>query len=297
METLQQILAPDFLLRNALHTVVLTGIALPLVGVFFLLRRLVFLGVALPQISSTGVALALSLHVWFGAHGDHGHGHDTATSVAFTGSLVFSIVTVIVLAFIERRRKGLAEGWLGMAYVVATAASLLLLAKCPQAEQGWLNLFKGEVIAISATELGWTFGVLGLVVACLGVFRREFLLVSYDWRLAFTLGKTVFAWDLFLFLLIGLAVAMAVISVGPLIAFGFLLVPNLIARTFARTLPQMLVAGSLVGGLTAFGGFYCAFVWDLPVGPSAVGLLGVIFFLGQSGKLCRHWLRGAPNFL
>ena len=66
METLRQILSPDFLLRNSVYTSVLVGFACPLVGVFLVLRRLVFMGVALPQISSTGVAIALSLPLWFG---------------------------------------------------------------------------------------------------------------------------------------------------------------------------------------------------------------------------------------
>ena len=54
METLKEILSPDFLLRNSVYTSVLVGFACPLVGVFLVLRRLVFMGVALPQISSTG---------------------------------------------------------------------------------------------------------------------------------------------------------------------------------------------------------------------------------------------------
>jgi len=61
METLRQILSPDFLLRNSVYTSVLIGFACPLVGVFLVMRRLVFMGVALPQISSTGVAVALSV--------------------------------------------------------------------------------------------------------------------------------------------------------------------------------------------------------------------------------------------
>src|SRR3989442_7432910 len=64
IETFRLVLAPDFLLRNSLYTSVLIGFACPLVGVFLVLRRLVFMGVALPQISSTGIAIALSLALW-----------------------------------------------------------------------------------------------------------------------------------------------------------------------------------------------------------------------------------------
>lgn len=279
MDTLREILAPDFLLQDALCAVVLAGFACPVAGVFFVLRRMIFLGVALPQISSTGVALALSLHVWFGEH-HHGH-HDTSAAIAFSGALTFSILAVVTLAVLERRRRGAADGWLGAAFVFATAASLLLIAKCPSAEQGWLDLFRGEVIAITRQELHWTAGLLGLTLALLGIFRRELLLVSYDWRLAQSLGRFLFGWDLLLFSLIGLTVAATVMTVGPLISFGFLLVPNLIARNLVNRLPVAIIIASMLGGLCAFGGFAAAYRWDLPVGPAAVALLAAVWLLSR----------------
>ena len=283
METLREILASDFLLKDALHAVLLAGFACPVVGVFFILRRMIFLGVALPQISSTGVALALSLHVWLGDH-HHGH-HHTSPAVAFSGALTFSILTVVALALLERRRRGSADGWLGAGFVFATAASLLLIAKCPSAEQGWLDLFRGEVIAINRQELVWTAALLALTLALLGLFRRELLLVSYDWKLARNLGFSVLGWDLLLFSLIGLTVAATVMTVGPLISFGFLLVPNLIARQLVRRLPVAIFTASLLGGACAFGGFAAAYRWDLPVGPAAVALLAIVWLV--SGSLRR----------
>src|SRR2546428_10610960 len=56
MSTLVQILSPDFLLRDALVGSVLVGAVCPLVGAYFVLRRMIFLGVALPQLSAAGIA-------------------------------------------------------------------------------------------------------------------------------------------------------------------------------------------------------------------------------------------------
>ena len=137
METLKEILSPDFLLRNSVYTSVLVGFACPLVGVFLVLRRLIFMGVALPQISSTGVAVAWSLPVWLGmnvASAEH-----SAHTLAFAGSMLFTLAAILILAFLERRGRGLAEGRLGTAYVVATALSILLLSKNRVAEAGWLD--------------------------------------------------------------------------------------------------------------------------------------------------------------
>ena len=246
METLLQILSPDFLLRNSVYTSVLVGFACPLIGVFLILRRLVFMGVALPQISSTGVALALSVPVWLGAAAGHTpHGEHT---IAFAGSIVFTLAAILILAFLERRGKGQPEGRLGTAYVVAAALSILILSKNRYAELGWLDLLKGEIITISNGDLALTAIVLSLVLIVLALFHKELLLVSFDRVMAVTLRKNVVFWDVVMYLLIGLTVSMAVLSVGPLIAFGFLLIPALIAHLFARTMRQFMIIASIIGG-------------------------------------------------
>jgi len=276
MGALLQIISPDFLLRNSVYTSVLVGLACPLVGVFLVMRRLVFMGVALPQISSTGVAVALSVPLWLGLKlNEHG-----AHALAFAGSIAFALVAILVLAFLERRGRGQPEGRLGTAYVVAAALSILLLAKNPYGEIGWLDMLKGEVITISNLDLATTAVTLALVLGILGFFYKELLLVSFDRELAFILGKKVLLWDVLLYLLIGLTVSMAVLSVGPLIAFGFLLIPALTAHTLARNMRQFTGFACLIGGMAAFFGFWIAYSWDLPVGPTDVVLLGVLYGAG-----------------
>jgi ABC-type Mn2+/Zn2+ transport system permease subunit len=276
MDTLHLILSPDFLLRNSIYTSVLVGLACPLVGVFLVMRRLVFMGVALPQISSTGVAIALSLPMWLGFNLKD-HGSLNAHTLAFSGSIAFSLAAILVLAFMERRGHGQPEGRLGTAYVVSAALSILLLAKNPYGEIGWLDMMKGEVITISNSDLALTAATLALVLAMLGLFHKELLLVSFDREMAITLRKNVVFWDVLLYLLIGLTVSMAVLSVGPLIAFGFLLIPALTAHFVARNMRQFMLLASLTGGLAAFFGFYIAYKWDMPVGPTDVVLLGVLY--------------------
>jgi ABC-type Mn2+/Zn2+ transport system permease subunit len=278
MDFLGKIFDPDFVFRNSVYTSVLIGFACPLVGVFLVLRRLVFMGVALPQISSTGVAIALSMPLWLGlkpaehaAHSEH--------LLAYAGSLVFSLSAILVLAFLERGGRGLPEGRLGTGYVVAAALSILLLSKNRFAEVGWLDLMKGEIITIDNVDLAMTAITLALVLAALGLFYKEILLVSFDRAMAVTLGKNIVFWDLLLYLLIGLTVSMAVLSVGPLISFGFLLIPALTARLFARAMRQFTLLASVLGGVSAFLGFWIAYELDLPVGPTDVVLLGVVYLL------------------
>jgi ABC-type Mn2+/Zn2+ transport system permease subunit len=279
METLREILDPDFLLRNSVYISLVFGLTCPLVGVYLVVRRLVFMGVALPQISSCGIAFAFALQGW----GLLPHAHDSAGehSLAFLGSTVFTLAAILLLSMLARRGRGSVEARIGTAYVLAGAWSILLLVKNPIGEHGLLDLLKGEIIAISNFELGVTAGTFALVVTALFLFQKEFLLVSFDPEMAVSLKKNVLGWDASLFLIIGLTISMSVLSAGPLVTFGFLLLPPLTAHVFARNMRQFALLASALGGLVALGGFGLAYRWDLPVGATDVALLGAVYGLAS----------------
>ena len=291
METLREIFDPDFLLRNSVYMSLLIGFVCPLVGVYLVIRRLIFMGVALPQVSSCGIAFAFALHSWgliphLEENSEHG--------LALAGSAVFTIGTLLILAFFERRHRGMAEGRIGTAYVLAGAWSILLLLKNPFGEHGLLERLQGKIISVADLDLVVTAALFLVVVVCVALFKKELLLVSYDREMALTLGKRVAWWDGLLFAIIGVTISLAVFSVGPAVTFGFLLLPALIARLFARTMKQFSVFSSVIGGFSALGGFVIAYEYDLPVGPTDIALLGGIYALGYSLKKAWKLISRSP---
>src|SRR5256885_10208250 len=280
MGTLREIFDPHFLLRNSVYISLLVGLVCPLVGIYLVLRRLIFMGVALPQISSCGIAFAFALHTW----GVIPHFEGSEHGLALFGASLFTLGAIALLSTMERSGRGMVEGRVGTAYVLAGAWSILLLVKNPYGEHGLLERLRGEIIAISDLDLITTAISFGIVIAALLIFQKEFMLVSFDREMAVTLKKNLLFWDSFLFLLIGITISVAVLSVGPLITFGFLLIPPLIARLFARNMRQFAVLASGIGGVAALAGFCVAYKWDYPVGPTDVALLGVIYFTAFAMK-------------
>src|SRR5947209_5611992 len=224
-------LNPDFLLRHALYASVAIGFVCPLVGVYLVLRRLIFLGVALPQISAAGIAFAYLLHTL----GVHLYPHEEVEQfMALTGSVVFAVIALIALALAEQRGRGLVEGRVGVAYAAAAAASILFVAANPYGESTLLAMLRGEVLGVSLPQFWGTIAVYGGIAACVLVLQKEFTFVSFDREMAMTLGKQVVAWALCLYLIIGLAIACGVMTVGPLLVFGFLVLPPLAVRQITR---------------------------------------------------------------
>jgi ABC-type Mn2+/Zn2+ transport system permease subunit len=287
MSTLLDILRPDFLLRDALVGSVLVGLLCPLVGVYFVLRRMILLGVALPQLSAAGIAFAFL--VYRTAVGAHQHGGAGEHALAMLGSFSFTLAGILVLAAFERKGRETVEARIGVAYAVAAAATMLFLAADPWGEAQMVNLLKGDLLATTGASLGVLMKVFAAVVVVLFLLRKELLLVSFDRDMAVVFGKKVWLWDGVLFLVIGVTISLGVMTAGPIVTFGFLVVPPITARLLTRRMLSFSVASSAIGGGTAFLGFYLAYRLDLPLGPAQVAVAALALVVVGAGR----WLATA----
>jgi len=287
MDTLLEILNSHFLLRNALHGGLIIGIVAPLVGIYLLARRMVFLGVALPQISTAGVAAAFVWHTYF-----HGHQSRDVSDfmLALVGSTILTFAVILGLALLERRGRGLGEGRIGMLYAIAGAVTILLLASDRVTEIGVLGLLKGEIIAIPDIELLILFLGYGAILILLTVFHKELVLVTVDREMAISLGKRVLVWDLVLFGIIGVAISLGVLVVGPLVMFGFLIVPPMIAGRSAIGMRNVSIVAALVGAGIALAGFAAAYRLDWPTGPTDVALAGLLLAVVMAWQSMRAFV-------
>ena len=286
MSTLVQILSPDFLLRDALVGSVLVGVVCPLVGAYFVLRRMIFLGVALPQLSAAGIAFSFVGYRL--AVGAHEHGNVSERELAMLGSFAFTLTGLLVLTAFERRGRETVEARIGVTYAIAAALTILFLAVDPHGDAEMVNLLKGDILATTRTSLTLLASVLGAVVLVLFACRKEFLLVSFDRDLAVVFGKWVGLWDGLLYLIIGVTISLGVMTAGPLVTFGFLVVPPLTARLLTRRMLSFSLVAAAIGGAAAFGGFYCAYRMDLPLGPAEVALASLVLIVAGTASMIRQ---------
>ena len=286
MSTLVQILSPDFLLRDALVGSVLVGVVCPLVGAYFVLRRMIFLGVALPQLSAAGIAFSFVGYRL--AVGPHEHGNVSERELAMLGSFAFTLTGLLVLTAFERRGRETVEARIGVTYAIAAALTILFLAVDPHGDAEMVNLLKGDILATTRTSLTLLASVLGAVVVVLFACRKEFLLVSFDRDLAVVFGKWAGLWDGLLYLTIGVTISLGVMTAGPLVTFGFLVVPPLTARLLTRRMLSFSLVAAAIGGAAAFGGFYCAYRMDLPLGPAEVTLASLMLIVVGSASMIRQ---------
>ena len=282
------VLSPSFLLFPALLGSAILAFVCPLVGAHLMLRRRIFLGLTLPQIAACGVAFTF----WLSHAAGLSHGTGGERLLAMAGSLVFTLAGMGLLAYLDRHATGAPESRLAAAYAFASALTILFVVFNPAGELEILNLLKGEVISLSKEELKLLAVVYGVVYFGLVLFRREFLVNSFDRDLSFLLTGGSVQWSFWLYVLCGFSIAIGVIMAGPLLVFGFMVLPPLVARSLARGMSSFLSLSSLIGLFIAIFGFYLSVRLDLPLGPTDVTFGCAVIFIVHAVQLAVRKSRG-----
>ena len=273
------------------------GLVAPLVGSYLLARRTGFLGIVLPQLAAAGVAFGYLLLPWWTANlghlldpvagGDEAH---LALSYHLLWAGLFTAAGLGLVALAGRHRDGTDTGTMAAAFALASALTVLFVHGSPVGDIYVHSLLRGEILAIDIHELEILALTLGLVAVALVAWFPRLTRVGLDPDGARVLGDRPLSWELVLALLVGATVSVSVMTVGPVVLFGLLVMPPLVARSVAWSMASFLALSSLLGLTASAGGVWLSFTYDLPLGPavvvaSAVTLVPVLpRVLGRRGR-------------
>lgn len=257
--------------RDTLLAIVLAGVLCSYLGVYIVLRRVVFVGAALTQISGVGIVLSFWLASFVQAGDPHAEKLQWWLSPQLF-SLLAALAGALLFAFNRGKQRMAAETVVALGWLIASASLLLILAskRIVQEAHEVDDLLYGSAVLVSDEQVLRLAVIAALVLLVHLAFFKELLFVSYDALMAETLGYRTVLWDAVLYASFGVAVSLAVRTVGALPSFAFLVIPATAAQLLVRRVhwafPLAMLFGSLGGAL----GYYVAFVGEYPTGPSIV---------------------------
>jgi ABC-type Mn2+/Zn2+ transport system permease subunit len=254
-------------LRYALFAGLLAGSVCAFLGVYVILRRIVFLGVALSEAAALGVALGLFIG-W------------NAEAAAFG----LTLLTALLFSLSGRYQALSKESLIGWAYVVAAGVSIILIAKNPAAESHGLDVVSGTLLYSSKREI-WQLGcVAGVVFLTFVSLHRMFIFVSFDKETARSMGLRTSLYEMAFYACLGLSISLAMKTAGILFVFASLLIPAMISLTLFRRMWLILLGSVLVVLLSVTAGISVSFRADLPTGPAIVCVYAALFLLVSFGR-------------
>lgn len=262
-------------IRTALLGTLAVGTVCAFLGVYVVLRRIVFVGATLAQISSAGIALGI-LTGW----------NTNALSLGFT------FAAVLFFAHPSFGRRWPQDTVLGILFTVSGAAAILLVSHTARGNEEVVNLLQGNLLALTAAEAGRLAAVFGGILLVHLALAKEFLYLSFDPGMAATQGYRAGAWNLLFYALLGLAIAMAIKSVGVLLMFAFLVIPAATGLVMSRGVAGTFVVAVVAAAASAFLGIWLSYAFDYPSGPMVVATLGGLLALAAAVRGMARAARG-----
>jgi len=244
--------APGFM-RSALLSGLVVALLCAYLSVFVVLKRIAFVGVALSQMCSAGVAMGFLLGF-----------------SPLVGAFAWMIAGVGLFAWSPDPRRVPRESYIGAVYALAGACGVLLVAVNASGEARMLDLLQGDILAGDANGLRWVIGVYAVLALAHAAFQKEWVLVSFDREAANTLGFPAARWDFFLFLTVGIAIALANRTVGALLTSALLILPGATALLLCSRLRAAFWLAPLLTIVPVVVGLHTSFVSPANAPPSAL---------------------------
>ena len=242
-------------------------------GLHVVRREIIFVDLALAQVAAFGICLAILM------------GHDAHDWQTIAWSAGFTFIGAIVLALTRPVGRNVPqEAYIGIIYVVAAAAGLLLLSRSPEGNEELRRTLVGEILLVRPSEVLHTFALFAAVGIVHYIFRRQFLLLSFEPDHGKAKGLRLWWWDFFFYILFGAVVTSFVRMAGVLLVFSYLIIPSVCGRVFALSLRKQLMIGWAVATLAGMGGLYGSYRLDLPTGAAIVCALGAVLVMSELAR-------------
>jgi zinc/manganese transport system permease protein len=254
-----------FLALPALACAALVGIH-AYFGLHVLSRNVIFVDLALAQVAALGATAAFLL------------GHPPQGLAAHGYALAFTLAAAALLATTRRWSERIPqEAQIGVIYVVAAAAALLLVDRAPQGAEHIRQILTGNILTVGWDELRWAiplYALVGLLHPALGRWIA---------------GRYGSGWlaEFAFYAAFGLVVTSSVGLAGVLLVFAFLIIPAAIGVLHAQRFRGQLVVAWIAGTVVALAGLAISYAWDLSTGATLVCAFGVALVIAGIARRLR----------
>ena len=270
MSGLAEFWAASPIWRDPLLASLLAGALLGFLGVYVVLRRVVFVSAALTQLSTLGVIVALLVLERLELETEH-------QEIQLVVAWLFSVGGGLALGTLGWGRRLPSEAGVGMAYVLAGALVILGANRLIHVAHDLNTMIFGNAVAVPFQDVVILAGVTLVVAVLHTLFQKEIVFASFDRETAEAMGVRAPLWSGLLYFTIGLAIPVAAHAVGALPVFAFLTIPAAAALVLTRRLRLAFGTATALGAIAAGGGYLLSWFLQTPTGATMVALGGLLF--------------------
>lgn len=261
-----------FLWRDPMIVGAVTGALCGFLGVYVVLRRIIFVSAALTQISSFGVGLAFYLEAY-------SLGLFASIFDPFILSLVLTCLAAVFFALRSDFSRVSNEGVIAFGFLLASGAVVIIGDRITKGAHDIANILFGSAVVVDPADVLIIPAVALAVFIIHLIYYKDFVFVSFDAETARLFKYPVRLLNTGLLITIALAVAVTTRALGALPVFALLALPALTSLVITENLKLVFIFAVVIGILSATLGYFFSFILSLPTGASMTVCAAVFFLL------------------
>jgi len=239
--------------QKALLACLFAGITCGLVGVWIVIMKISFIGVAVSHAAFAGALCALVM----------------GQSVILF-SFLFSLMACAVLGPLSDKGQIHPETSIGIVFSLTLGLAFLFMGMIPEGKSQALNLLWGSILTVSFGDIKLLAATSAMVILILVLFFKEIQAVVFNRQLAKASGISASFFFYIILLLTGVSVSLTLKSVGGLLVFALIINPAAAAYQITYNIKKMYLISVLFAIFSGWAGLFIAAFLNLPAGASIV---------------------------
>ena len=245
------------LFRDPVLCAIIAGTTLGFLGVYVVLRRMVFVTVAVTQSSALGVALAFFTDIHLGLPVD-----------PIVGAMACALAATLLLSVDPRAVRLPRESLLGFAFALTGGATILIEDRIVQEAHDIHSILFGSAVLVRHADLV-AVGVTAALVLLLHLWwYRGLVFASFDADAARVQGLPVRFLSAFLLASVGAMAGVSARALGALPVFALATLPATTVLVLGLPLGWAFAVAALLGAVAGASGYLFAYFYEFPVGGS-----------------------------
>lgn len=260
MDFLELLSYPFF--QNALLGSLLASIACGIIGVYVVIRRLVFISGGITHASLGGLGMGF----YFGWN-------------PILSAMIFSVLSAFGIEWLSARQGVREDSAIGTFWSLGMAIGIIFIYMKPGFAPNLNDYLFGNILTITSTDILW-LSILSLVLILIfTLFRREILYTAFDSEFAKTRKLPVNLVKYGMMMFIAITIVLSIRLVGIVMLMSLLTVPQMTANLFTSNFVKMIFLSVLIGFLGCFIGLFLSAVLNVPSGVFIIFTQIVLFLL------------------
>jgi zinc transport system permease protein len=249
-------------IRNALLAVLLASIACGIIGVYVVVKRMVFISGGIAHASFGGVGLGYFLGVnpiW--------------------GIIPFSILSALVMGLVSKRTRIPEDTAIGILWALGMSLGIVFIGLSPGYAPDLFSYLFGNILTVTSVDLIIMLILDLVIIMVVFLFYKEFLALSFDDEFATVVGVPTVKLYFLLLCLIALTIVVLMKVVGLIMIIALLTIPAAISKQYTSNLKKMIFISILLSAIFGLGGLWLSYQLNLASGATIVIVSGIGFIL------------------